>query len=299
MNDSTAKNLSGKPRKPTQLQAHHYAIIDAYLAGDTAARAAARYGFCRGVAEKALHSAGISTRTADRRKQLEKEAAEGFRVCLHCKMKKPLDEFNGSRRRVGGVTATCHDCQSNRHGSIQRYKIPAIEISVPTSAYLAALIDGEGCISLVKSKSRSSSKAYYSARISIGMTGDALIGLWREIGIGRMYTIIGRKAYGKRPIHAWQIGSNALRALMPFVLPFLRFKKRQAELLDEYLKLAAHKTRRPGDLFGQHLSRTEEIYREIRSLNFGPNSTSRPPDDVPDGNASWQPHSLDMKFPGS
>ena len=104
------------------------------------------------------------------------------------------------------------------------------------SAYVAGLIDGEGCIHLDVTR-----RTYYRARVSIGMTEPALA-LLREMQQEWGGTLYQQRQQTQRWASAWtwhltgESAANLLRA----VQPYLRLKAEQAKLalMVEEIRLA-------------------------------------------------------------
>jgi hypothetical protein len=98
------------------------------------------------------------------------------------------------------------------------------------------------------------------------MCTNVLFDLCREYGIGYMM-VKSRRDNGWKECVIWTIGANACRALLPLVLPYLRVKKRQAELLLQYLDYAQHRINRTEGGREQHAARAQAIYDELAALN--------------------------------
>ena len=131
-------------------------------------------------------------------------------------------------------------------------------------AYLAGLIDGEGCIGIAKS----SKQFRHDARLTIGMTdGEYLTALADELGIGYLYSQKRAQRPGWKRRTCLSFGATACRILLPCVLPYLRLKRRQAELLLEYLELAAHKYTKPGRANKIYRAKVTAVYKALRALN--------------------------------
>lgn len=236
-------------------------IVELYKSGATAQEAAGAYGYCRSVCLNALSKAGLLTRFSQGRIEANRQVAAGVRRCKLCGELKPLSQMLRGRKIGCGYTTRCRDCASTTRGG-KRCKPPLISLRISERAYFAGLIDGEGCITLVRKRD----VEHYCGKIEIGMTGDELFELKTQIGAGRIWTRSndGRNA---KPCHMWTIGANACRTLLPQIAPYLRFKKRQADLLLEYLRLTDRITRKDKSMMAAHFKRIREIYCELRALN--------------------------------
>ena len=93
------------------------------------------------------------------------------------------------------------------------------------AAYVAGLIDGEGCIHL------DATGRTYKARVSVGMSAPALPllqSLQEEWG-GTLYQ--ARKANDRwAAAYTWHLTSESAEALIRAVRPYLRLKVKQADL---------------------------------------------------------------------
>lgn len=112
------------------------------------------------------------------------------------------------------------------------------------SAYVAGLIDGEGCIHLDCPK-----KITYRARVSVGMTEPALLllqELQQEWG-GTLYQL--RKATDRwAAAWTWHLTGDAAAALLTAIRPYLRLKGAQADAAMEVEAIRGALTqRRNGD----------------------------------------------------
>jgi hypothetical protein len=97
-------------------------------------------------------------------------------------------------------------------------------------AYLAGIIDGEGCIMLQRSMARSSG-AYVYPVVKIANTDTALIAWLREkIGLGS-YEYRSRLHLGCKNVHNIVIASNKAIGMLELVRPFLNVKAKQADVV--------------------------------------------------------------------
>ena len=107
-------------------------------------------------------------------------------------------------------------------------------------AYLAGILDGEGCIALVRNNGRKNKSGYpeYYPRVSIGNTSVALQSWFEKhmpnIGI----FVYHARPHDNNPMHRnlWEWTLNGNRRCMVFlseISPYLVVKKEQAELLSQ------------------------------------------------------------------
>ena len=102
---------------------------------------------------------------------------------------------------------------------------------MPSAAYLAGLIDGDGCLTIVrrdKGKTKGDRRRKLSFETLVKIAGETqhLRGLRREwSGIGSLYI---RKRHGQRHLAEWMICQKQARALLKKITRFLVLKKAQA-----------------------------------------------------------------------
>jgi hypothetical protein len=126
--------------------------------------------------------------------------------------------------------------------------------------YLAGLVDGEGSLTLTRSQN------CYMPRLSIGMTDDALLSVYKEAGVGYLYH---RKAQRKgwKGVLVWSVTAGGLRRLLPTLRPHLRFKGLQADCLLEYMRLPQHVSRTRPEMLIAYRERVREILATLHDLN--------------------------------
>jgi hypothetical protein len=132
-----------------------------------------------------------------------------------------------------------------------------MRISNTVAAWMAALIDGEGTVMLVRHAwgaatlarypSRANSVSY-RPRVGIYNTDKRLMdAIVAKTGVDRVYAHRISSANGRdqraKVAYEWRINATECRWLLPIVLPWLVCKVEQANLLLEALDLMA--TRRP------------------------------------------------------
>lgn len=133
-------------------------------------------------------------------------------------------------------------------------------------AYLAGLIDGEGCISIRRCKQ--GKFIYYKPMIEVGMTDKGPIELLeKNFGNSAWYEIIPT---GKRKLicHKWRVTGTRCLPILNAILPYLIVKKKQAEIV---IKLVArifprgiHFTPKTRSI--EYRARTT-LYKKMKSIN--------------------------------
>jgi len=165
-----------------------------------------------------------------------------------------------------------------------------LEGSAGDLGYWGALLDGEGHLGIRKNKDRPdrpTGASRYIARVSVGMTDEQLV---REFAARfRISAIVRHSATSRseRPMYyAEANGSGAARIMME-MLPHLRLKRRQAELIimlerekcqpglrTRYTGTHVYRrangttvTRKKYATAQEHLDRWDGYFREVKSLN--------------------------------
>lgn len=142
------------------------------------------------------------------------------------------------------------------------------KISDTDAAYIAGIIDGEGCVSVNKRKSAQvSNGAFYSPEINVSMTDkDVIYWLKETSGVGRINTRPGKKP-NHRTQYVWSVcgidaGNLALR-----VSQYLKVKLPQAANLAVLASLRGTKFYKGRPKTQQQWSAEEMLHKISRSLN--------------------------------
>lgn len=150
-----------------------------------------------------------------------------------------------------------------------------LQLSEVDKGYIAGVLDGEGSIGLQKVKGRKGQQEF-RPRIYIANTNLAIIKRCAKIlGLGN--EAIHNRFKGRwKPIYALNLSKlNDTYRLLQNILPYLE-KRRQAELLMEFMKMKLHSKRKiirdsRGRIRGVEPApvpnRVYEIYEELRKLN--------------------------------
>ncbi len=133
-------------------------------------------------------------------------------------------------------------------------------------AYLAGLIDGEGCISIRRCKQ--GKFIYYKPMIEVGMTNRQPIELLEKtFGNSAWYEIIptGRR---KLICHKWRVTGTHCLTIINAILPYLLVKRRQADLVVKLAKriFPRGKNFTPQERAKEYRIRTI-LYKKMRVIN--------------------------------
>lgn len=135
-------------------------------------------------------------------------------------------------------------------------------------AYIAGIIDGEGCFYIGKVKQGKYGSGYqWHSFIRVTSCDECLI-LWLENTFGgskdSRYRWTSKKAF-YRPIYNWQCAGKMLDYLMPKIIKYLIIKKRQCEVMMKYRTTSKNigSKRLPADVVSKRL----KLLEEMRNLN--------------------------------
>jgi len=165
----------------------------------------------------------------------------------------------------------------------------------PTQAalygYLAGILDGEGTFRICKCTSKhtlavtNSINPRYAPYIGVGISDkDTVLLLAEELG-GSVR--VERAPAGHKPIYRWTASGRKMtyRALI-LVMPYLRIKRRQAELLEEFILDWEDLRSKPQRAKRQELLRREGLYQKCLQLNAVGAAATTERDDTREGEAT-------------
>jgi hypothetical protein len=135
-------------------------------------------------------------------------------------------------------------------------------------AYLAGLIDGEGCLYIGNVKQgKYGNGLQWHSMLKITSCDEELI-IWLENTFGgskdSRYRWTSKKTF-TRPVYNWQATGAMLDYLLPLVKPYLIIKKKQCDVMMRYRITSKNigSKRLPPEITEQRL----ELLSEMRSLN--------------------------------
>lgn len=129
---------------------------------------------------------------------------------------------------------------------------------IAKSAYLAGIIDGEGCLRI--GHSRTENKFY--ARICVGMVEKEVTDLLKDTFGGY---VVEEKLKTGRTIYRWNLcNADGIETALNEISPFLIVKRKQADLLLDYVSVRNTKLNKISD---EETNRRKEIYLKCQQLN--------------------------------
>lgn len=142
-------------------------------------------------------------------------------------------------------------------------------------AWAAGIIDGEGCIGIVKDDRRALNNKngwnlspMYKLRISVGMSHlETIERLYELFGDGR---INGQKCYkkpGHKQVYYWVVNADQAWEIIKLVRPYLITKRKQAEIAEAFYE----RERLKGGIYNKASSRVlkerEKLHGKMKKLN--------------------------------
>ena len=109
-----------------------------------------------------------------------------------------------------------------------------------TAAYLAGFIDGEGYIGIMKMRNQAVAKGYVYLRVlKIASTDKRIIDwLCKSFG-GSTEVRIWDESSNNKDAYCWQLRGKKLEPFLRKTYPYLKMKKRQAEIILKSFKIKA------------------------------------------------------------
>lgn len=139
-------------------------------------------------------------------------------------------------------------------------------------AYIAGLIDGEGCICIAKRKNGHFPKAgkpwYYQPIVTISNTDKRMLDFVVNRYKGWITKPKPQKSHRKQ-IYSWFISGELMRSFLRDILPYLVIKRRQAEIT---LSFPNYQDRGWGGKFSigrsqQEFKKQEILWSKMKKLN--------------------------------
>lgn len=133
-------------------------------------------------------------------------------------------------------------------------------------AYLAGIIDGEGCFYVGKVKQGKYGSGYqFHTTIKVDNTHRPLIDFLNQTFGGKREYSYWKKNPNHKPVYAWYSAGMMLDYICPLILPYLIVKKQQCELMIEIRKTYKNigSKRLPQNIIDARL----DIISKMRKLN--------------------------------
>ncbi len=176
------------------------------------------------------------------------------RLCTKCNQYLHKDEFhkhNGAKSRSDNLDSWCKSCRSKirkvsletkkKHKDKWDKKLKINILSVEDAAYIAGILDGEGCISLSKhhcyDKNRNTT---YHLRVRITNTFPGIMDwIALKVGYGNIHK---KKKYPEANRESWEWSLSGRRAIafLNQLYPYLKIKRLQAKVAFKFGKTISY-----------------------------------------------------------
>jgi hypothetical protein len=143
--------------------------------------------------------------------------------------------------------------------------VSAKVMSATEAAYMAGMVDGEGSVTLIKAAwKRNRAGFQFQPLLTIANTFRPVLERLVEMcGNGRIVATYNTKHAAHKVGYRVVFTSNQIRHVLPQLVPYLVIKKRQAELLIEYLG----EWRKGLHITDESYRRGEDFRQQLRALN--------------------------------
>ena len=133
--------------------------------------------------------------------------------------------------------------------------------TVMDAAYLAGLIDGDGYVGILRRRTRKTRSGFsYYAEMDLSSVHPTFLQEIQSLVGAGCWRRVNRGFKSQRPLYHLKMGPNALRWLLPLLIPHMKLKRRQAIIVLEHLGTMAK---------GRHgqSPASEARYLELRKMN--------------------------------
>lgn len=143
-------------------------------------------------------------------------------------------------------------------------KAPSVELSDVQAAWLAGLIDGEGCLGIWRERRKGNTSGYrYRASVQIANTNRALLDMIASVLPGTIQMKDARVKKGHKPLYQFYLYARCVGPVLERVAPFLVIKKEQARVLMRFRETTENAPVRAS----QDHEILDALYQQNRALN--------------------------------
>jgi hypothetical protein len=132
---------------------------------------------------------------------------------------------------------------------------------------MAGVLDGEGTITVVASLNKKTGNRGVSCRLLIANSNQPLMSWVRANFGGKLYAPRASRLPIHKPMYTWYINGEPALAVIRLVMPYLRVKSRQAELLLALGDLQVPRGKRSLGVPRHLLDARAPLLAELRALN--------------------------------
>lgn len=142
--------------------------------------------------------------------------------------------------------------------------------------YMAGIFDGEGTVGIIKGKPRKNNRCHeYNAAVGIGMTDRNTVESFKNMFSPNLKIYIERVP-DRKLIYRWRIiGSNCVKNFLDTMIPFLKVKKQEAEIVRQFCVMKSGyrykdrvRIKKNSYVSDEELRRREELYQKVKKLKL-------------------------------
>ena len=127
-------------------------------------------------------------------------------------------------------------------------------------AYLAGLIDGEGCIYIELDKKHKRGTCYHRLSVIITQANKTYLEYWRN------KTDLGRVYRSRKDIYQWHCTDRSAEKLLGLIYDYLILKKDQADVALEFRKTSGQQHNGRHRMSDQLFKRRDELKNKLSAL---------------------------------
>ena len=138
-------------------------------------------------------------------------------------------------------------------------------------AYIAGLVDGEGCITIAKRKNGHHKEGkgrswYYSPIVTIANTDKRMVDFVVNCYKGWITKPKPQKSHYKQ-LYAWFIGGDRMKEFLKDILPYLIVKRKQAEIVLAFPCYKFGLSKRKTSRTKEEIEEQDSLWKRIKELN--------------------------------
>ena len=143
------------------------------------------------------------------------------------------------------------------------------EIIETDKAYIAGLFDGEGSVSILSTMQKNLKEFKRGRKLTLlayvtNTNEDILNWLNKIFGGNKKFKASG---LGKKPCFRWQVGTRTAKEFLEIIYPYLKIKKRQAEIGIEFQSLKRIRAYNKYPITDKEWSNQMKLRKELLILN--------------------------------
>lgn len=121
---------------------------------------------------------------------------------------------------------------------VKSKELVSVTLRDTDKAYLAGIVDGEGCISISKQIIKRTPTPVYSLIVVVSLVNKDVLQYFKEItGLGSVkYGAKHESSDNSRTSYQWWVSSRQAEKLLVEIYPYLRIKREQADIALSFMK---------------------------------------------------------------